>query len=69
MGPRSHVIHFMVRGGKLVISSRMFESDAGPTSPGRRSGERAEMIETFAGCTRRCFDCWARPNATIMGLQ
>jgi salicylate hydroxylase len=59
MGPRSHVIHFMVRGGKLVNFVAHVESDAWSEESWTQECERSEVMETFAG--------WHEPLRRLLG--
>jgi salicylate hydroxylase len=59
MGPRSHVIHFMVRGGKLVNFVAHVESDAWTGESWTQECDRSEVTETFAG--------WHEPLIHLLG--
>ncbi len=59
MGPRSHVIHFMVRRGTLVNFVAHVETDAWTGKSWTQECERAEVMETFAG--------WHEPLLRLLG--
>ena len=59
MGPRSHVIHFMVRGGTLVNFVAHVETDAWTQESWTQECERSEVMETFAG--------WHDPLLRLLG--
>ena len=59
MGPRSHVIHFMVRGGKLVNFVAHVETDRWTGESWTQECERSEVMETFAG--------WHEPLLRLLG--
>jgi salicylate hydroxylase len=59
MGPRSHVIHFMVRGGKLVNFVAHVETDAWTGESWTQECDRSEVTETFAG--------WHEPLLRLLG--
>jgi 2-polyprenyl-6-methoxyphenol hydroxylase-like FAD-dependent oxidoreductase len=59
MGPRSHVIHFMVRGGKLVNFVAHVESDAWNEESWTQECDRSEVMDTFAG--------WHEPLLRLLG--
>jgi 2-polyprenyl-6-methoxyphenol hydroxylase-like FAD-dependent oxidoreductase len=58
MGPRSHVIHFMVRGGKLVNFVAHVESDWTGES-WTQECDRSEVMDTYAG--------WHAPLLQLLG--
>ena len=59
MGPRSHVIHFMVRGGKLVNFVAHVETDAWTEESWTQECDRSEVMDTFAG--------WHAPLQQLLG--
>jgi salicylate hydroxylase len=59
MGPRSHVIHFMVRAGKLINFVAHVETDAWTQESWTQECDRAEVMETFAG--------WHAPLRQLLG--
>jgi salicylate hydroxylase len=59
MGPRSHVIHFMARRGKLVNFVAHVETDAWTGESWTQECDRAEVMETFAG--------WHEPLLRLLG--
>jgi salicylate hydroxylase len=59
MGPHSHVIHFMVRGGKLINFVAHIESDKWTGDSWTQEGDRSEIMETFAG--------WHPPLLQLLG--
>jgi salicylate hydroxylase len=59
MGPRSHVIHFMVRRGTLVNFVAHVETDAWTGESWTQECERSEVMETFAG--------WHEPLLRLLG--
>jgi salicylate hydroxylase len=61
MGPRSHVIHYMVRGGKVVNFVAHVETDAWTGESWTQECERSEVMETFAG--------WHPPLLQLLGAS
>jgi salicylate hydroxylase len=61
MGPRSHLIHYMVRGGKLVNFVAHVETDAWTGESWTQECERSEVMETFAG--------WHEPLLRLLGAS
>ena len=59
MGPRSHVIHFMVRGGKLVNFVAHVETNAWTEESWTQECDRSEVMKTFAG--------WHGPLLQLLG--
>jgi salicylate hydroxylase len=59
MGPHSHVIHFMVRGGKLINFVAHIESDKWTGVSWTQEGDRSEIMDTFAG--------WHSPLLKLLG--
>jgi salicylate hydroxylase len=59
MGPHSHMIHFMVRGGELINFVAHVESDAWTGESWTQECERSEVMETFAG--------WHPPVLQLIG--
>ncbi len=59
MGPRSHVIHFMVRRGALINFVAHVETDAWTQESWTEECERSEVMETFAG--------WHEPLLRLLG--
>jgi salicylate hydroxylase len=59
MGPRSHVIHFMVRGGKVVNFVAHVETDVWTGESWTQECNRSEVMETFAG--------WHEPLIQLLG--
>ncbi len=59
MGPRSHVIHFMVRRGTLVNFVAHVETDAWTQESWTQECDRSEVMETFAG--------WHEPLLRLLG--
>ena len=59
MGPRSHVIHFMVRAGTLVNFVAHVETDAWTGESWTQECDRAEVMGTFAG--------WHEPLLRLLG--
>jgi salicylate hydroxylase len=59
MGPRSHVIHFMVRGGKLVNFVAHVETDAWTQESWTQECDRSEVMTTFEG--------WHAPLLQLLG--
>jgi salicylate hydroxylase len=49
MGPRSHVIHFMVRGGKVVNFVAHVETSSWTGESWTQECDRSEVLQTFAG--------------------
>jgi salicylate hydroxylase len=61
MGPRSHLIHYMVRGGKLVNFVAHVETDAWTDESWTQECERSEVMQTFAG--------WHEPLLRLLGAS
>jgi salicylate hydroxylase len=61
MGPRSHVIHFMVRGGKLVNFVAHVETNAWTEESWTQECDRSEVMNTFAG--------WHEPLLQLLGAS
>ena len=59
MGPRSHVIHFMVRRGTLVNFVAHVETDSWTQESWTQECERSEVMETFKG--------WHEPLLRLLG--
>jgi salicylate hydroxylase len=59
MGPRSHVIHFMVRRGTLVNFVAHVETASWTQESWTQECERSEVMETFAG--------WHEPLLRLLG--
>ncbi len=59
MGPRSHVIHFMVRRGTLINFVAHVETDAWTQESWTQECDRSEVMETFAG--------WHEPLLRLLG--
>jgi salicylate hydroxylase len=59
MGPHSHVIHFMVRSGKLINFVAHVETDAWTQESWTQECDRSEVMETFAG--------WHTPLLQLLG--
>lgn len=59
MGPHSHVIHFMVRGGTFINFVAHIESDKWKGDSWTQEGDRSEIMETFAG--------WHPPLLKLLG--
>lgn len=59
MGPRSHVIHFMVRGGELVNFVAHVETKAWTEESWTQECDRGEVLETFTG--------WYPPLVQLLG--
>src|SRR3954470_10372803 len=59
MGPHSHVIHFMVRGGKLVNFVAHVETNAWTEESWTQECDRSEVMKTFAG--------WHEPLLLLLG--
>ena len=59
MGPHSHVIHFMVRGGKLVNFVAHVETDTWTEESWTQECDRSEVMKTFAG--------WHEPLLQLLG--
>ena len=59
MGPHSHVIHFMVRGGKLVNFVAHVETNAWTEEFWTQECDRSEVMKTFAG--------WHEPLLQLLG--
>jgi|EndMetStandDraft_4_1072995.scaffolds.fasta_scaffold16958_2 salicylate hydroxylase len=59
MGPRSHVVHFMVRGGELVNFVAHVETDAWREESWTQECDRSEVMDTFAG--------WHEPLLRLLG--
>ena len=59
MGPRSHVIHFMVRRGTLINFVAHVETDSWTQESWTQECERSEVMETFAG--------WHEPLLRLLG--
>jgi len=59
MGPRSHVIHFMVRRGTLINFVAHVETDSWTQESWTQECERSEVMDTFAG--------WHEPLLRLLG--
>jgi salicylate hydroxylase len=59
MGPRSHVIHFMVRRGTLINFVAHVETDAWTHESWTQECERSEVMQAFAG--------WHEPLLRLLG--
>jgi salicylate hydroxylase len=59
MGPRSHVIHFMVRGGTVVNFVAHVETSSWTGESWTQECDRAEVMKTFAG--------WHPPLLHLLG--
>jgi len=59
MGPRSHVIHFMVRGGKLINFVAHVETSKWTGESWTQECDRSEVMDTFAG--------WHAPLLQLLG--
>jgi salicylate hydroxylase len=59
MGPHSHVIHFMVRGGKLVNFVAHVETNAWTEESWTQECDRSEVMKTFSG--------WHEPLLQLLG--
>ncbi len=59
MGPRSHVIYYLVRGGKLVNFVAHIESDGWTEESWTQECDRSEVVETYAG--------WHEPLLRLLG--
>ena len=59
LGPRSHVIHYLVRGGQLVNFVAHVESDAWTGESWTQECERSEVMETYAA--------WYEPLLRLLG--
>jgi salicylate hydroxylase len=59
MGPRSHVIHFMVRGGKIINFVAHVETSSWMGDSWTRECDRSEVLKTFAG--------WFPPLLQLLG--
>ena len=59
MGPHSHVIHFMVRGGKLVNFVAHVETNAWTEESWTQECDRSEVMKTFDG--------WHEPLLQLLG--
>ena len=49
LGPRGHVVHYLVRRGELVNFVAHYETDAWTEESWTRECDRSELIETFRG--------------------
>jgi len=59
MGPHSHVIHFLVRSGKLINFVAHVETDAWTEESWTQECDRSEVMATFAG--------WHAPLLELLG--
>jgi salicylate hydroxylase len=59
MGPRSHLIHFMVRRGKVVNFVAHVETDSWSGESWTQECDRSEVLQTFAG--------WYPPLLQLLG--
>jgi salicylate hydroxylase len=61
MGPRQHVIHYMVRGGNVVNFVAHVETDAWTGESWTQECDRSEVMDTFAG--------WHPPLLQLLGAS
>jgi salicylate hydroxylase len=59
MGPRRHLIHYMVRGGELINFVAHVESDKWTGETWTQESDRSEVMETFSG--------WHPPLLHLLG--
>jgi salicylate hydroxylase len=59
MGPRSHIIYYLVRGGELVNFVAHIESDTWTGESWTQECERSEVMQTYAG--------WHEPLLRLLG--
>jgi len=59
MGPRSHIIYYLVRGGELVNFVAHIESGAWTGESWTQECDRSEVVETYAG--------WHEPLLRLLG--